>query len=78
MLTEINDELQYLCSLKFAKNEIDYLRRFSYFDDAYLSFLSRFQLKMSQCNVYLSEDKELKIEINGSWIETIFFEIPIL
>jgi nicotinate phosphoribosyltransferase len=78
MLSEIKEEFFNFCNLTFQQNEIDYLKKLTYFDDNYLNFLKNYKPNYNNCKIYLNKNKELKIKISGLWLETIFFEIPIL
>lgn len=74
---EIQTEIEYLCQLRFTRDELDYLSKFSFFKQDFIEFLRIFQL--SPEFVHVTVDKgELGIYINGPWLHTIMFEVPIL
>jgi nicotinate phosphoribosyltransferase len=77
-LHEINQELDHLCSLRFAEEELDYLSSISFFKPDFIEYLRFVQLNRNYIKTYLDKDMNLQIEIEGPWIATIFFEVPIL
>jgi len=74
---DIAKEIDHLCTLSFADYELDYLRKLPYMTKEYIDFLRYFKLKREDIFVYL-EDNEFKIFIQGSWLNTILFEVPVL
>ncbi len=78
-ITEIQEEIAALCALKFTQEDLEYLASLNLFTPDYLQFLRGFNLDIS--NIHLSVDTQgckLALTINGSWVDTILFEIPIL
>lgn len=74
---EIRDEIDAMCELKFTNMEINYLRTLRYLKSDYVDFLQFFKLDPKA--VSISTDSEtLEIAVNGSWRDTILFEVPIL
>lgn len=71
IIKEIND----LCSIKFKKDEIQYLRETYFFKEDFLDYLKNFQLNPKQINI---GKNPLSLVITGLWVETILFETPIL
>ncbi len=77
-LHEINKEIDHLCSLRFTEDELSYLSSFSFFNSDFIRYLRFFQLNRQYIKTYLDKDMNLQIAIEGPWISTIFFEVPIL
>lgn len=73
---KIEAEIQKLCDLKFASEELDYLSSLRIFKQDYLDFLEGFKLNWN-C-VEFPIGKEFGLRIKGNWIDTILFEPPIL
>jgi nicotinate phosphoribosyltransferase len=74
---EIKDEINQLCELTFDRREIDYLRGLRYLKPDFVDFLRNFRLNPEAVSVTEGLD-DLKIIVNGSWVQTIMFEVPIL
>ena len=74
----VDRELDHLCGLSFSQEEIAYLRSFPFFHSDFLSWLAKFRL--SRDHIILSEDDKgfLSIRIDGPWVRTILFEVPML
>lgn len=78
-LPEIREEVSHLCSLRFTQDELDYLRQLRFIKIDFIEFLRLFHLP-EDC-IYIEEgelDNEISIQIKGSWLHTILFEIPVL
>jgi len=69
--------LSSLCNLRHTADEIVYLKSLGKFSRDYLEFLTHLKLDRS-CIDWNTLDGELHIKIRGSWIDTIWFEVPIL
>ena len=73
-IEELTEQLEYVRRLIFTKTEIDYLTNFP-FSKNFLNFLQK--LKLPPVNVN-KEKRALKIETQGPWPETIWWETIIL
>ncbi|MEN9559839.1 MAG: nicotinate phosphoribosyltransferase [Pseudomonadota bacterium] len=76
---EIEAEIKALDALRFQEDELNYLRQLRYIKGDFVDFLALFhfnskhiQLKANQLN------GELALTIQGSWLHTILYEVPIL
>ncbi|MHA1585312.1 MAG: nicotinate phosphoribosyltransferase [Promethearchaeota archaeon] len=76
-LKEIQDQVDYLCTLQFSDEELEYLRNLSFIKSDFIDFLQLFQLNRKHVQISM-ENGELSIKISGSWLLTILFEVPIL
>jgi nicotinate phosphoribosyltransferase len=74
---ETREEIEHLCSLRFAKNELDFLDRIPFFKESFIAFLRNFKLN-KDCVKISEKDGDLCLSIEGTWLETILFEVPIL
>lgn len=70
-------EIKHLCSLRFTKPELDYLKSFRYYEPFFIEFLRLFQLNEDYIRIYSYHD-ELCIDIEGPLFSVIWFEVPIL
>ena len=79
-LPEIKYEIEHLCSLKFRDSELEFLDSLRYIRRDFVDFLSLFHLKQKYIRATVS-DKEpcgIDITVEGPWLHTILFEIPVL
>ena len=77
---EIQDEIDHLCSLTLREDELEYLRGLRFIKDDFVEFLSLFHLKAKYVHVRpdATASAGLDITVEGPWLHTILFEIPIL
>lgn len=73
----INKEVEHLCKVKFARKDIDILRKLGVFKEDYLGELKNFHLCTEDINISVKKG-ELDIKIIGDWFDTILFETPTL
>ena len=74
---EIQAEIQALCELSFAKEELDYCRGIRFFTSDFVDFLRIFKLQQEYIKID-STGEELELVIKGPWVHTILFEVPVL
>ena len=79
-IREIETEIGGLCRLRFLQRELDYLRRWRFFKSDFVDLLKLFQLDERFVSVQPSpaEPGEIEIIIDGPWLHTILFEVPLL
>ncbi len=79
-IDEIRSEVNKLCTLRFADDELDYLRRMRFIKGDFIEFLGLFHLNEKYISITPSakSNGEIDIEIEGPWLHTILFEIPVL
>ena len=75
---EIRDEIRSLCQITFKENELAYLRSMRYIKSDFVDFLGLFQLNEKYITVTPLPNEEIDITIQGPWLHTILFEIPVL
>ena len=72
----INEELDWLCTLKFQQFELDWFKKQNYFAHDYVEFLEDFQLKRRHIKCYTDKkNTTLFIEADGSQKNVSPFEI---
>lgn len=76
-LDEINAEIDALCALRFTREELAYLSKLDYIKPDFIDFLRIFQLNRDCIQVSVQNDR-LHVDINGPWLHTIMFEVPVL
>lgn len=78
MLEEINAQIDYLCSLRFKKEELDYLRSIRFIKSDYVEFLRLWHPIRDYVSTGLSEDGEVSIVVRGPLFSAMQFEIYLL
>jgi nicotinate phosphoribosyltransferase len=79
-IEEIHAELAALCQLRFSAEELDYLRSWRYIKSDFVDFLGLFQLNPKYVRIApaAAGNGEIDIRIEGPWLHTILFEVPLL
>ena len=75
---EIRSEIKSLCSLHFKEDELSYLRSLRFIKSDFVDFLGLFRLNEKYIQVTPNLAGEIDIVIQGPWLHTILFEIPVL
>ena len=76
--SEIRDEIRGLCNLRFQEAELAYLQTMRFIKSDFVDFLGLFKLNQKYITVTPMPSGELDIVIQGPWLHTILFEIPVL
>lgn len=74
---ELNAQIDYLCSLTFREDELDYLRELRFIKADFADFLSIFKLQRKFITV-MAEGELLRVRVVGPMVHTMPFEIYIL
>ena len=79
-LDEIRDAVRQLCSLRFRREELDYLRGLRFLKSDYVDLLRLFRLDESFIDIQAAPEVAggIDIAIRGPWLHTILFEVPVL
>jgi nicotinate phosphoribosyltransferase len=75
--SKVDAEIDRLCELRFTEDEVNYVASIRFFKPDFIEYLRLFQMNRSYINIYI-EDEQLKINIEGPWLNTILYEIPVL
>ena len=78
MADEINDQVDHLCTLTFKKDELDYLRSIRFIKNDYVEFLRLWHPIRDYVSVSLTDDGELKVVVDGPLFSAMQFEIYLL
>ncbi len=78
MVDEIKAQLDWLCSLKFRKDELDYLRSIRFIKNDYVEFLRLWRPIKDYVTIRLSDSGELEVIIDGPLFSAMQFEIHLL
>lgn len=76
--SEIRNEIKSLCRLQFTEEELAYLRSMRFIKSDFVDFLGLFKLNEKYITVSEQTTGEIDIKIEGPWLHTILFEIPVL
>lgn len=76
--SEIEAHIKALCGLRFSKDELDYLRSLRFIKSDFIDFLDLFHLQPQYIKLVPQADGRLDLRIQGPWLHTILFEIPLL
>jgi nicotinate phosphoribosyltransferase len=76
--SQIREEVRHLCSLQFRDAELNYLRSMRFIKSDFVDFLGLFRLNEKYIKITPLASGELDIRIEGPWLHTILFEIPVL
>ena len=74
---KLDEEIDKLCDLRFQEDELEYLVSIHFFKPDFIEYLRLFQLNRNYIKTSI-EENQLKISIEGPWLTTILFEIPVL
>jgi nicotinate phosphoribosyltransferase len=79
-VAEIEAEIRAMCELRFAPEELDYLRGWRFFKSDFVDLLGLFRLDARFIAVARvpGSPREIDITIKGPWLHTILFEVPVL
>ena len=79
-IAEIEEEIEHLCSLRFTDDELLWLRSLRFIKSDFVDFLGLFQMNRRCVHIAPSgkDNGEIDIVIEGPWLHTILFEIPLL
>ena len=78
MFDEINEQIDHLCSLTFTKDELNYLRSIRFIKNDYVEFLRLWRPIRDYVETGLSDDGELTIVVRGPLFSAMQFEIHLL
>ena len=78
MYEEINAQIDHLCTLRFTKEELDYLRSIRFIKGDYVEFLRLWRPIRDYVSTSLSDEGELNIVVSGPLFSAMQFEIYLL
>ncbi len=78
MVEEINAQIDHLCTLRFTKEELDYLRSIRFIKNDYVEFLRLWRPIREYVTTSLDENGKLEIVVKGPLFSAMQFEIFLL
>lgn len=78
MAEEINAQIDHLCTLRFTKQELDYLRSIRFIKNDYVEFLRIWRPIREYVTVKLDKNGKLEIVVKGPLFSAMQFEIYLL
>ena len=78
MLEEINAQIDHLCTLRFTREELDYMRSIRFIKNDFVEFLRLWHPIRDYVETGLEENGELRIVVRGPLFAAMQFEIYLL
>lgn len=78
ILDDLNEQLDYLCELRFQEDELQYLRNLRFIKSDFVDYLELFQLKRRFIRAGIDDQGRLDIHIEGPMVQALMFEIFVL
>ncbi|WP_151708376.1 nicotinate phosphoribosyltransferase [Acinetobacter brisouii] len=78
ILDDLNEQLDYLCELRFQDDELQYLRNLRFIKSDFVDYLELFQLKRRFIRAGIDDQGRLDIHIEGPMVQALMFEIFVL
>jgi nicotinate phosphoribosyltransferase len=78
LVSNIKSKIDKYCSLTFTEDELKYLESIRFIKKDFVDFLRLYKPNRKYIKIIHNENNFLDIEIKGSWLQTILFEVPIL
>ncbi|WP_085316266.1 nicotinate phosphoribosyltransferase [Derxia lacustris] len=75
---EIRAEIAHLSTLQFTEAELAFLRGLRFVKSDFADFLGLFRLNQKYVRIAPLPDGQLEVAVEGPWLHTILFEIPLL
>ena len=73
-----NEQLDYLCQLRFKEDELQYLRSLRFIKSDFVDYLELFQLKRRFIHAGIDSEGRLDIWVEGPMVQAMMFEIFVL
>jgi nicotinate phosphoribosyltransferase len=73
----VRKEIDHMCGLRFTQEELDYLRTLRFLKEDFIQFLRLFHFQKDFVRLGV-ENGEFFLRIQGPWLHTILFEVPVL
>jgi len=78
-MTDLQKQINSLADLKLTHEEYLYMKEnFTYLTPGYLEYLKNFRYDTSKVFIGLTKDNNLSLEITGTWVEKVLFEVPLM
>ncbi len=78
IVEEINEQIDHLCTLSFKKDELDYLRSIRFIKNDYVEFLRLWRPIRDYVKAELTAEWELSVVVDGPLFSAMQFEIYLL
>lgn len=73
---DIQTQLELFCALRLTEQELNYLSSLPFFTADFIHYLRNIKLDIKQVSIH--NTNHLSLQIEGSWLDTILFEVPVL
>lgn len=78
MVEEIKEQISEYCKLRFAEEELEYLKSIRWIKESYVDFLRLWHPRFEDFTITGDAACGLSIETKGTWLNTSMYEIPTL
>ena len=78
MVEEIKHQIKMYCNLRFSEEELEYINGIKWIKGSYVDFLRLWEPRYEDFDIRESGPNNLEIETRGTWLNTSFYEIPVL
>jgi nicotinate phosphoribosyltransferase len=76
---ELQEQINSLSNLYLTDEEHIWMKKtFPYLTVGFFEYLKNFRYNPSNVSIKLTEDNNLDLEIKGTWLDTIMFEVPLM
>jgi len=76
-INSIRTDIRNMCCFSFTNYDMYYLESLGFFKPDFLNYLRNFKLDSMHVDI-VNNNGIFELEINGTWLETILFEVPVL
>jgi len=78
MVEEIKEQIAEYCKIRFAEDELEYLKSIKWIKESYVDFLRLWHPRFEDFTITTDGNCGLSIETEGTWLNTSMYEIPVL
>ena len=78
IVEEISCEIDHFCSLRFRREELNYLHTIPFMKSDFIDFLELYKPNRDHIKIWLDDEGELQVSVKGPWYLTLPFEVPVL
>lgn len=78
MVQEIKEQVQHYCTLKYKRDELNYLSKIRWLTSDYISYLRHWSPVYSDFMISEDADCGLAVEYESSWLDSSPYESPVL
>ena len=77
-LRRLQEQVNSMADLALTPDEATYLNTLSFISPSYVDFFKGYRYNPEEVHLSLDDDGSLHVEIEGSWLRTIMWEVPLM